>query len=90
MTSYSLGQLGKEKLCRGRHSKLLLPVDAHGNALFTWKTSVQYHVVVKADTNVEFTTFYKKTRKYCGEILTIELFMVPYSAFWSHFIVYMK
>ena len=25
---------------------------------------------------------------YCGEIFTIELFMVPYSAFWSHFIVY--
>ena len=25
---------------------------------------------------------------YSGEILTIELFVVPYSAFWSHFIVY--
>ena len=38
----------------GLQSKLLLPVDAHGNALFTWKTSVQYHVVVKADTIIEF------------------------------------
>ena len=56
LTSYSLGQLGKEKLCRGRHSKLLFPVDAHGNALFTWKTSVQYYVCVPHDTrNLEHT-----------------------------------
>ena len=27
---------------------------------------------------------------YSEKILTIEHFMVPYSAFWSHFIVYMK
>ena len=25
---------------------------------------------------------------YCGWILTIKLFVVPYSTFWSHFIVY--
>ena len=26
--------------------------------------------------------------KYSGEILTIELFMVPYSTYWSHFTLY--
>ena len=30
------------------------------------------------------------TQKYSGEILTIKLFILPYSTFWSHFIVYMK
>ena len=27
---------------------------------------------------------------YSGEILTIELIIVPHSTFWSHFTVYMK